>query len=157
MVKNESGSWRGFIGGKRMDAHKSPAQLKRWFDSAEFEKEYHCDAPLGAWLDAEGTHFALWAPTARQVMLNLYPDGGKSTPMRSMLMKQGARGLWEYDDPARLNGVYYDYDVTVQGTTCRTQDPYAKACGVNGQRGMVVELTSTDPEGWAQEIGRAHV
>ena len=138
-----------------MDAHKTPAQLKRWFDSAEFEKEYHCDAPLGAWLDAAGTHFALWAPTARQVMLNLYPDGGKSTPMRSMLMKQGARGLWEYDDPARLNGVYYDYDVTVQGTTCRTQDPYAKACGVNGQRGMVVELTSTDPEGWAQDAAPA--
>ena len=134
-----------------MEAQKTPAQLKEWFDSAEFEKKYHTDATLGAWLDAKGTHFALWAPTASEVTLNLYPDGGKSAAQRRVLMEKADRGLWLHDESVRLDGMYYDYDVTVDGDTQRTQDPYAKACGVNGLRGMVVNLADTDPLGWAQD------
>ena len=134
-----------------MEAQMTPAQLKEWFDSAEFEKKYHTDATLGAWLDAKGTHFALWAPTASAVTLNLYPDGGKSAALRRVVMKKGECGMWLHDESARLDGVYYDYDVTVDGDTQRTQDPYAKACGVNGLRAMVVNLADTDPLGWAQD------
>lgn len=134
-----------------MDAQKTPAQLKCWFDSAEFEAQYHCDARLGAWLDASGTHFALWAPTAQQVALYLYPDGGESAATRRIDMQKAERGLWRFDDALRLDGVYYDYDVTVDGENHRTQDPYAKACGVNGRRAMVVDLPATDPDGWAED------
>ena len=134
-----------------MASQMTPSQLRQWFDSADFKKKYHSDAPLGAWLDAQGTHFALWAPTAEEVTLNLYPDGGSSAALRRIPMKAGARGVWQHDEPLRLDGVYYDYDVTVDGVTARTQDPYAKACGVNGLRGMVVNLADTDPLGWAQD------
>ncbi len=134
-----------------MTTRKTPAQLKRWFDSAEFEKQYHTDAALGAWLDRAGTHIALWAPTAQAVRLNLYPDGGRSAAVHSVMMRQGERGVWLYDDPRRLAGVYYDFDVTADGSTCRTQDPWARACGVNGLRSMVVDLAATNPEGWASD------
>ena len=134
-----------------MDAQMTPAQLKRWFDSAEFEKEYHYEGPLGAWLEGANTCFALWAPTAEQVVLNLYPDGGGSEKLRAIPMQRGKRGVWLHSEAARLDGVYYDYDVTADGLTQRTQDPYAKACGVNGRRGMVVNLADTDPLGWAQD------
>lgn len=134
-----------------MEKQMTPAQLKRWFDSAEFEKKYHCDAPLGAWLDKAGTHFALWAPTTSQVVLNLYADGGTSAAIRSVPMKKGERGLWVHEDASLLDGIYYDYDVTVDGKTSRTQDPYAKACGVNGLRGMVVDLAATNPNGWLKD------
>ena len=142
---------RDAVGGMRMEAQMTPAQLKCWFDSEAFERKYHSDAPLGAWMDADGTHFALWAPTAQRVQLNLYPDGGKSPASRSIPMVQGAHGVWLYEESICLNGVYYDYDVTADGKTCRTQDPYAKACGVNGLRGMVVDLAGTNPAGWAQD------
>ncbi len=134
-----------------MEKPMPPAQLKRWFDSAEFEKQYHSDAPLGAWLDASGTHFALWAPTAQRVQLHLYPDGGGSAALRAIPMRKAERGLWLHDEAERLDGVYYDYDVTVDGRASRTQDPYAKAGGVNGRRSMVVDLAATDPQGWAQD------
>ena len=134
-----------------MKMKMTPMQLKRWFDSVEFEQAYRCDAPLGVWLDAEGTHFALWAPTAEKVALNLYPDGGRSGPQCSIGMRKAAKGLWLHDDPTRLSGVYYDYEITVDGETARTQDPYARACGVNGQRSMVVDLAETDPVGWQQD------
>ena len=133
----------------------TPAQLKRWFDSEEFEQKFHCDAPLGAWLDQAGTHFALWAPTATRVVLNLYPEGGRSEAFRSVTMRKAERGLWLRDEALRLDGTYYDYDVTVDGQTYRTQDPYAKACGVNGQRGMVVDLAATNPKGWQKDVAPA--
>ena len=133
----------------------TPAQLKRWFDSPEFEQQYHTDAPLGAWLDAAGTHFALWAPTAEGVLLNLYPDGGESPALRSIDLRQGEKGVWLHDETACLGSVYYDYEVTAGGKTYRAMDPYARACGVNGQRGMVVDLPATDPEGWRQDAAPA--
>ena len=129
----------------------TPAQLKRWFDSPEFEQLYHTQAPLGVWLDAQSTHFALWAPTAGSVQLNLYADGSKGQALRHIAMEKGEKGVWLHHDAACLAGVYYDYDVTAAGKTRRTMDPYAKACGVNGLRGMVVDLPSTDPQGWQQD------
>ena len=134
-----------------METPMTPAQLKRWFDSDEFEQLYHTEAPLGAWLDENGSHFALWAPTADKVVLNLYPDGDTSAAQRVIDMRKGEKGVWQYDDAALLSGVYYDYDVTVNGQTSRTQDPYLKACGVNGLRGMVVNLADTNPQGWAMD------
>ena len=138
-----------------MEVSSSPAQLKRWFDSPDFEKQYHCDAPLGAWLDENGTHFALWAPTAQQVTLHLYPDGSTSPEERSISMRKGDRDVWLHDESSPLGGVYYDYDVTVNGETARTQDPYAKACGVNGLRSMVTDLSSTNPVGWENDCAPA--
>ena len=134
-----------------METPMSPAQLKRWFDSLEFEKKYHSDAPLGAWLDEYGTHLALCAPTSEQVVLNIYPDGDLSVAERSMFMRKAERGVWLHDESSRLDGAYYDFDVTVDGETSRTQDPYARACGVNGIRSMVVDLPSTNPVGWDED------
>ena len=134
-----------------MVTQKTPAQLKRLFDSKEFELQYHCDAPLGAWMDAAGTHFALWSPMAEKVILNLYADGSKGRAERVIPMVKAPRGLWLHDEDKLLSGVYYDYEVTMDGHTSRTQDPYAKACGVNGCRSMVVNLADTNPRGWAQD------
>ena len=41
--------------------------------------------------------------------------------------------------------------MTNDGTVNEVVDPYAKALGVNGMRGMVVDLDATDPEGWEND------
>ena len=43
---------------------------------------------------------------------------------------------------------YYTYLVDRNGTVNEAVDPYAKGVGANGNRGMVVDLDSTDPDGW---------
>ncbi len=48
---------------------------KNRFDSPEFERQFHCDVPLGAFCSPEGTSFRLWAPTAEAVSLRLYDNG----------------------------------------------------------------------------------
>lgn len=128
---------------------------KHWFDSMEFEQKFHCDVPLGAFCAPDGTTFHLWAPTAEKVTLYLYDDGAKGAPLKNISMEPGANGLWTYEIDRNLDGFYYDYDVVVDGTRRRTADPYAKACGLNGKRSMVLDLRRTDPVGWQADTAPA--
>ena len=128
-----------------------------WFASKEFEKEYHYDGPLGAFCGAQGSRILLWAPTADKVLLHLYPAGNDCEATESVWMEKGKQGLWRYQTRRNLDGWYYDFDVTVAGKTCRTADPYAKACGVNGQRSMVIDLSRTNPQGWETDRAPAQM
>lgn len=121
---------------------------KTWFDSAEFEKTYHTEEPLGAFCGQQGTCFRLWAPTAQQVAVRLYQAGSNVPAMEKIFLNKGEKGTWSYTTTRNLDGWYYDYAVTVDGVTRISQDPYAKACGVNGQRSMVIDMARTNPEGW---------
>jgi len=127
-----------------------------WFVTEEFEKEYHTDEVLGAVCGANGTAIRLWAPTAESVFLHLYPTGKGCVSQETVAMEKGSKGVWTYRTSRNLDGVYYDFDVTVAGKTRRTADPYAKACGVNGKRSMILDLRRTDPEGWAEDTAPAH-
>lgn len=95
--------------------------------------------------------FKLWSPCAEAVLLHFYPDGGSSSCSRSVPMEKQEKGVWMYQTGEELHGTYYDYEVTVDGGTVRTADPCAKACGVNGQRSMAVDLSRTDPPGWQED------
>ena len=119
------------------------------YSSKEFEARYHYDGgDLGVRRTDRGTAFALWSPPAEAVTLRLYDrgDGGEAVAVHPLT--RTGRGVWRYEDPADLTGRYYDFLVTAAGETRSTADPYARACGVNGSRSMVVDLAATDPEGW---------
>lgn len=122
-----------------------------WFSSREFEKLYHYGGSLGAFCGQTGTTILLWAPTAQSVFLHLYATGSGGEVLETVPMSKGERGVWRYETTRNLNGWYYDFDVTVDGTIRRTADPYARACGINGKRSMVIDLPSTDPVGWEHD------
>ena len=122
---------------------------KQRFDSPEFQEKYHCEIPLGSFCSGRGTEFRLWAPTAQEVALRLYSTDGSDTCLRQIFLSREPRGLWRYVTGEIWDGLYYDYLVTVDGVTRTTADPYARACGLNGARSMVLDLERTDPEGWA--------
>ena len=124
---------------------------KKRFASDAFKEEYHCDLPLGAFCSADGTLFRLWAPTADEVTLCLYQEGHTGHAMRSVPMTSEGRGAWIYRTDENLDGIYYEYLVTVEGEQRRSADPYAVACGLNGQRSMVLDLSRTDPDGWDRD------
>lgn len=67
---------------------------------------------------------------------------------RIVEMKRWERGVWIWECPENLDGIYYDFDVLMDEKWTRTADPYARACGVNGVRSMVIDLARTNPEGW---------
>ncbi len=121
-----------------------------------FAEEYYYDGKdLGSTYTANSTTFKVWAPTAEKVILNLYSTGSDAEEGASDLgeheMVKGEKGVWTVTVSGDLKNVYYTYSVTVGGETVETIDPYARAAGVNGKRGMVVDLDSTDPTGWAAD------
>ena len=126
-------------------------KTKTLFDSKEFEAQYHTDAPLGAFCSEEGTLFRLWAPTAQSVILRLYRTGHNGSAVEILHPIPGEKGTWECHTTRNLDGWYYDYAITVDGKLYETNDPWAKACGVNGLRSMVLDLTRTNPEGWEND------
>ena len=133
----------------------SPTKI---FDTEYFATNYHYDGnDLGSTINADGTTtFKVWAPTASKVTLNLYKDGAKDKfddSDKKVDMTRGDKGVWSFTTEAP-HGTYYTYTVTTSVGTQETIDPYAKAAGVNGDRGMVVDLSLTDPIGWESDNGK---
>ncbi len=126
--------------------------------SADFDAAFAYDGnDLGAVYTPESTVFRMWAPTASAVTLNLYEKGDGDNLIESLPMESDVKGTWVYEKTGDLNGVYYTYSVTVNGVTKEAVDLYAKTTGVNGNRGMVIDLDATDPEGFADDKRPAFV
>ncbi len=123
------------------------------FLTRDFEDDFYYDgADLGAIWSIEKTMFRIWAPTASNVILNLYENGTGDNMVQNIPMNRDVKGTWYTEKAGNLNKVYYTYTVTVDGVVQEAVDPYAKAVGVNGERGMVIDLASTDPAGFSAEI-----
>ena len=96
-------------------------------------------------------HFRLWSPFADAVTLNLYRQGSGAEAFEKHCMIKGEKGIWEYRTQRNLHEIYYDFTLQMEGRTVFSADPYARACGINGQRSMAVDLGKTDPEGWQED------
>ena len=118
------------------------------------------DGDLGAFPDAKGTTFRIWAPTANGITLRLFDSGAPYDtvePFQTREMTPGTAGTWQIHCDGIGHGTYYDYLVRFpDGTVNRTADPWARAAGVNGRRSMVVDLAQTNPDGWEQDR-RPHI
>ena len=123
--------------------------IKGAFSSESFEENYTYDGDdLGATYTKEKTSLRLWAPTASEVSVNLYEKGDGDCLIETVPMEKDVKGTWVCSLDGDQNGVYYTYLVTVEGETKEAVDPYARTTGVNGNRGMILDLDSTDPEDW---------
>ena len=121
------------------------------FDTDSFEKKYNYSGDdLGVSFENNQVVFRLWAPTASTVILNLYHSGYGSDSFEHVSMEAGENGVW-YVSCSCSEGVYYTYTVTTASGTKETADPYGKACGVNGERSMVVNLEKTNPQGFDKD------
>ena len=133
---------------------QSPLYAPSYYSTEEFESLYtYTGNDLGATYTKEKTTFRLWAPTATTVKVNLYESGTAGTDDRieQIEMTADINGTWVAEKSGDLNGVYYTYQVDVDGQSNEACDPYARTTGVNGLRAMVIDLDSTDPAGWDQD------
>ena len=121
------------------------------FDCAEFLDKYTYDGDdLGASLQDSGTTFKVWAPTASRVVLDLYRAGNGEDAYDHLDMVRDDSGVWSHRADCG-HGTYYTYTVTTALGTQTASDPYGRAAGLNGDRSMVVDLSRTDPVGWAAD------
>lgn len=119
-----------------------------------FEKTYtYHGNDLGASWSPSGTVFRVWAPTANSISVALYRSGNPECDdlIFSKPMNPDVNGTWVASISGNLNHLYYTYLVNVENQVWETEDPYAKAVGVNGVRSMVIDLQETNPEGWESD------
>ena len=120
------------------------------FDSADFAAKYtYTGNDLGNTYTKSETKFRVWAPTATQVSLltfsalNVGIGDAIATPMTA-----DVNGTWVSTLPGDHNGMAYMYRVVVNGDTNDAVDPYVRATTINGEKGVVVDLSLTNPVGW---------
>ena len=120
----------------------------------DFDKIYGYDGDLGAIYSKDKCKFILWAPTAENVQLALYGDNVYDFDCEAKevyTMSKGINGTWIVEINGDFNGQFYNYLININGKISEVVDPYAKAVGVNGNRGMVIDLNTTNPEGWEKD------
>ena len=119
---------------------------------SDLDSQAYSGDDLGAIYTPTKTSFKVWAPTASDVKLKLYKTGSDSEPGAGVIsttqMTKGSQAVWSVDIQGDIKNTYYTYLVTVNGRTNEAVDIYAHSGGVNGNRGMVIDLDSTDPSGW---------
>lgn len=99
------------------------------------------------------TKFTLWTPTAEEVRVLLYDSGNEGSAYQTLSLEMGEDGIWNTSIKEDLKGKFYTFNVKVNGKWLGdTPGIMAKAVGVNGKRAAVIDLRSTDPEGWANDV-----
>ena len=98
------------------------------------------------------TEFAVWSPDAEAAELRLYNDAKDETAFMIVQMTKDSEGIWNATVGQDVKGAFYTFSVKMNGEWLpETAGIGAKAVGVNGWRGAVVDWTETNPEGWAED------
>lgn len=124
--------------------------------AANLDKSAYSGNDLGASYSKKATTFKVWSPNAASVRVNIFEHGSDNEGDAGSIMSRAmsldkTTGVWSVTINGDLLNKYYTYSVTHGKTNKETADVYAKACGVNGQRSMVVDLSTTNPDGWEND------
>lgn len=112
---------------------------------------YYAGNDLGAAYTPSSTAFRVFAPQASAVWVMVYDSAYASTG-REAAMRPIGDGVWMAEIEGNLAGRSYTYRVRHGSATAEAADPYARALTVNGERALVVDLASTDPKGWTDDV-----
>lgn len=117
--------------------------------------EYPTPINENLWINysKESTLFKLWSPNAEEIVLRLYKKGNNSEAYTKKQLNKGANGIWQLKINGDLNGSYYTYQVKINNEwLSETPGIYARAVGVNGNKAMVLDMTTTNPINWEHDI-----
>ncbi len=80
----------------------------------------------------------------KKPILRIYDTGKGGNAIKKIKMKQTATNVWETTINGDLKGKFYTFDIG-RG---ETPGVFAKAVGINGHRGAIVDMQTTNPSGW---------
>lgn len=131
----------------------SACQMKR--PPHEKWKEYpvYKGDDLGVQYSPEQTSVRIWSPSASEVLFHLYNQGHEGERIESFQMGKDIDGTWTLQLEGDWENRYYTLQAKIGGEwSNEVPDPQVRAVGVNGNRGMIVDLAKTNPQGWENDI-----
>ena len=91
------------------------------------------------------TQFALFAPNdAQKVTVRIYQEGLGGKAQKTIKMTRTGDELWTATVKGDLMGKFYTFDIG----NGECPGVFAKAVGVNGKRGAIIDMAKTNPEHW---------
>lgn len=122
-------------------------KLKTFFMTALAALSFQSSVHAGEAFDEmtytpEQTVFKLNAPV--RPVLRLYNAGTGGKLVKTVKLRPAGKNLWAATVKGDLKGRFYTFDMG-KG---QTPGVFAKAVGVNGARGAVIDMASTNPQGW---------
>ncbi|MEI7500679.1 MAG: type I pullulanase [Bacteroidota bacterium] len=107
---------------------------------------------LGVSYSKTGTILKIWSPPAQEMKLKLYKTSlGNDMTEEIICMKDGD-GVWQSKLEGDRKNIYYTFQAKINGKwNDETTDPYAKAVGINGKRGQIIDLSETNPADWEND------
>ncbi|MBQ1508826.1 MAG: hypothetical protein IIZ47_05330, partial [Erysipelotrichaceae bacterium] len=134
---------------------RTDVSLTGLYGSDSFNEKFYYDGELGALYSKKKTEFRVWSPVSEEIVLRIYETGtpaslGGSDSHEDHEMTKVDKGVFVCALEGDYDGKYYTYFVknSTYPQGAEVVDPYARAAGVNGLRGMVCDFSKTDPEGW---------
>ena len=107
---------------------------------------------LGVIYSETNTSFKLWSPNAEYVTVRIYENGVGGDAIFEYNLDKSKEGVWSKTSEDNLKNKYYTFQAKFNGKwNSEEADPYAKAVGVNGKRGMIVDMQNTNPVGWSDD------
>lgn len=101
----------------------------------------------------KSTTFSLTtSPDVKKVDVVISDNDSDTAQQLVKSMKRVGAGKWKLTVKNDLKGKYYVFSVYNQAQPDHTPGLFAKAVGVNGKRGVIVDLKDTDPDGWADDV-----
>lgn len=101
----------------------------------------------------KSTTFSLTtSPDVKKVDVVISDNDSDTAQQLVKSMKRVGTGKWKLTVKNDLKGKYYVFSVYNQAQPDHTPGVFAKAVGVNGKRGVIVDLKDTDPDGWADDV-----
>lgn len=101
----------------------------------------------------KSTTFSLTtSPDVKKVDVVISDNDSDTAQQLVKSMKRVGAGKWKLTVKNDLKGKYYVFSVYNQVQPDHTPGVFAKAVGVNGKRGAIVDLKDTDPDGWADDV-----
>ncbi|WP_308273108.1 type I pullulanase [Prevotella sp.] len=101
----------------------------------------------------KSTTFSLTtSPDVKKVDVVISDNDSDTAQQLVKSMKRVGAGKWKLTVKNDLKGKYYVFSVYNQAQPDHNPGVFAKAVGVNGKRGAIVDLKDTDPDGWADDV-----
>ena len=102
----------------------------------------------------EYTSIKIWAPTAKEIIVRIFPDGVNNNLLKMIQLVPTDLGCWDGKIEGDWKNHYYTIQVQdTEGWLNQIPDINAKAVGLNGNRGMIIDLNETNPEDWEKDHG----
>ena len=123
------------------------------YDSDDFLKNFLYDGDdLGITFSEDTVKIRIWSPLADGITLLLFRDSSEEEAFMAYEMERDVRGTFMKNLPLSVEGLYYLFEIRHGEQRARTPGPDPKAVGLNGEKGLLLNLRKTDPKGFCEDV-----